>query len=290
MALYLCLKENGESPVTDDNPISTKHTNAGNAQTVEVYIANDGKRKGVNDDNPNNEENLIYTNIEIRVEGVSHTLAKNLINAQSDTTLFFDKIDGWNIGTIIYTASGERMKIESIATDKSVNVTRGYKEDGKESIMTNHPIGTLFMAEATSVSLALPKPDDAKKPNTFKAGGVAITEGLDPSYLSNNLEANDQSDKVRSNNVGLYKKGSVIKINNEKMKVIAADNTELTVVRGYEGTTIERHNAQSIIYCVGIVDIKKGHRFYIQNKPPAGLPTQKKSDIKIVLLSDEEPL
>lgn len=288
MALYLCLNENGDSPVTDDNPISTKHTNAGNAQTVEVYIANDGKRKGVQDDNPKNEKKLIYTNIEIRVEGVSHTLGERLINSNSNATLVFDKIDGWNIGTIIH-ANGERMKISSIATNNSVNVIRNYKEDGIESVMTEHAIGTPFIAETTSVSLALPTPEGGK-PTSFKAAGTAIKEGLDPSYLSTALDDSDQSKTVKSTNVTLYEEGSVIKIDNEKMKITKTSSTELTVVRGYEGTKIERHNARSIIYCVGIVDIKKGHKFYIQNQPPQGLPTQKKSDIKIVLLSDEEPL
>lgn len=289
MALYLCLNKNGSSAVTDDNPISTKHTNAGNAQTVEVYIANDGKRKGVQNDNPNKEKKLIYTNIQIRVEGVSHTLEKDLTSSSGDATLVFDKIDGWNIGTIIY-AKGERMRIDSILTDKSVSVQRNYTADNKQSFITNHPIKTNFIAEATSVALALPSPDNENTNGRFKAGGEPITEGLDPSYLSNSLEARDTDKTVRSNNINLYEKGSVIKIGNEKMKIVEATSTELTVVRGFEKTPIESHPAQSIIYCVGIVDIEKGHKFYIQNTPPAGLPTQKKSDIKITLLSDEEPL
>lgn len=93
MALYLCLNKDGSSAVTNDNPISTKHTNAGNAQTVEVYIANDGKRKGVLNDDPEKTK-LIYTNIQIRVEGVAHTLERDLPSSSSEATLYFDSIEG----------------------------------------------------------------------------------------------------------------------------------------------------------------------------------------------------
>lgn len=289
MALYLCLNENGSSAVTDDNPISTKHTNAGNEQTIEVYIANDGMRKGVQNDDPEKNK-LIYTNIQIRVEGVSHTLEKELPSTQGSNTLVFDKIDGWNIGTIIG-ARGERMRISSILTENSISVERNYNQDGKgQSIITNHPIKTPFVAEATSVALALPNPDNKDSNGSFKNGGEAIEEGIDPSRLLKALKNVDTDKAVRSNNASLYAIGSVIKIDNEKMKITATNAQELTVVRGFEGTKIENHTENSVIYCVGIVDIKKGHKFYIKNTPPPGLPTQKKSDIKIVLLSDEEPL
>lgn len=286
MALYLCLKSDGTSPVTNDNPISTKHTNAGTQQTVEVYIANDGKRKGVQDDPK--PPKLIYTNIQIRVEGVAHTLEKALLSSVSDTDLTFDSVDGWNIGTILK-AGQERMRVDAILTDKSVRVQRDYKADGKQSFITTHAVKTNFVAESTSVSLALPNATDGNSAGTFKPGGDAITEGLDPTTLQGGLTANENDNTVRSSKAELYEVGGLIKIDEEVMKITAINGNAITVIRGYDNTTRATHNTQSTIYCVGIVDVKKGHKFYIKNAPPAGLPTQKKSDIKITLMSDEEP-
>lgn len=286
MALYLCLKSDGTSPVTNDNPISTKHTNAGDAKTVAVYIANDGMRKGVpNDANP---PALIYTNIQIRVEGVAYKLDKALAPSTSDTNLVFDSVEGWNIGTIIQ-AGTERMRIEEVLTKTSVRVQRNYNADGKNSIISGHVIGTSFVAESTSVSLALPDPANSNNPGPFLNGGESITAGIDPSTLVTALTALETATTVRSNNAALYSKGALIKIDNEIMKITAIDGNDITVIRGYENTIRASHDTNSTIYCVGIVDIGKAHKFYIKNAPPAGLPTQKKSDIKITLMSDEEP-
>lgn len=182
------------------------------------------------------------------------------------------------------------MRIDAILTDKSVSVQRNYVADSKTSVITNHPMRTNFIAEATSVALALPKPDNPDQPDRFEAGGVALTKGLDPTYLSRSMTDSDTDKVVVSSKADSYSKGSVIQIGKEKMKILEISGSDITVVRGFEKTPIERHDSNSIIYCVGIVDVKKGHKFYIQNTPPQGLPTQKKSDIKITLLSDEEPL
>lgn len=289
MALYLCLKSDGSSPVTNDNPISTKHTNAGDAKIVEVYIANDGKRKGVPDDDPTKTQ-LIYTNIQVRVEGVSHVLEKQaLSNSISDTVLNFDTVEGWNIGTIIK-AGQERMRIDSVLTDKSVSVQRNYTADGGKSFITSHTIKTNFTAESTSVALALPNPDNENQAGKFEAGGAALTKGLDPTRLQGLLTDKDNDVTVTSSKAALYSVGALIKIDEEIMKITAISGNNMTVVRGYENTARTAHESQAVIYCVGLVDRSRGHKIYIQNTPPPGLPTQKKSDIKITLLSDEEPV
>jgi hypothetical protein len=74
------------------------------------------------------------------------------------------------------------------------------------------------------------------------------------------------------------------------MKVVAVSGNDVQVVRGYNSTRAS-HVQNSVIYMVGIVDKAPiTHKFYIKNSPPAGLPTQKKKDIRIVLVADEEPL
>ena len=92
MAIYLALKDDGSSIVTDLNPISTKHTSNGDSKTVPVYIANDGKRKNVpNDTQP---PKLLYTNIQVRVEGVAYKLGQSISPSTSDTVLTFDSVAG----------------------------------------------------------------------------------------------------------------------------------------------------------------------------------------------------
>ena len=68
MALGLFHDAECQRPVSDADPFVSKHTNAGEAVTTKLYIANDGKRKGVNTDVPG-EINLIYTNLKVQVEG-----------------------------------------------------------------------------------------------------------------------------------------------------------------------------------------------------------------------------
>ena len=109
MALYLCLNEDGTGIVSAQNPIQTKHTSNGEPMTVPVYIFNDGKRKGV--DNDTNPPELIYTNIQVKVEGVGYTSEKEISPSNSDVTLMFSSVSGWNLGTIIR-AGMERMRVE----------------------------------------------------------------------------------------------------------------------------------------------------------------------------------
>ena len=289
MALYLALNPDGTGVVSEANPIQTKHSSEGEAITVPVYLFNDGKRKNVeNDTNP---PALIYTNIQIKVEGVAYTLAQPLTGSISDVTVTCDSVSGWNLGTIIKSGL-ERMRIEELLTANSCRVTRNYSADGKASSLSAHSTLAVFTAETTSVSLALPNPSDVTydTAGTFLSGGVSITTGLDPSFLSqavNNLEA---TNIIKSNNALKYANNSLIKIDNEIMKVVAVVGTDIQVLRGY-GTAREAHSQNAIIYCVGIVDLTPvTHKFFIKNDPPAGLPTQKKKDIKIVIVADEEPL
>ena len=44
------------------------------------------------------------------------------------------------------------------------------------------------------------------------------------------------------------------------------------------------------LYSVGLVDKMVTHKIFIKNDPPGGLPTQKKADVKLVVISDEEPV
>ena len=97
--LNLFHNEDGTGQVTEQNPLQTKHTNSGEAQTISAYIVNDGKRYGV--DNDSNPPALIYSNISVRIEGVSYTLEESLTASTSDVTVKFTGVDGWNIGTIV---------------------------------------------------------------------------------------------------------------------------------------------------------------------------------------------
>ena len=74
------------------------------------------------------------------------------------------------------------------------------------------------------------------------------------------------------------------------MKITNIQGNEITVVRGYNNTNRTVHVQNAIIYCVGIADIGVAHKFFVKNDPPAGLPTQKKADNKLVLVANEEPL
>ena len=167
MALYLCLNEDGTGIVSAQNPIQTKHTSNGEPMTVPVYIFNDGKRKGV--DNDTNPPELIYTNIQVKVEGVGYTSEKEISPSSSDVTLVFSSVAGWNIGTIIK-AGMERMRVEEVLSANSVRVTRNYTADGGSSTLTGHTTGTMFIAEATSVSVALPDINNPSNPGVFLNG------------------------------------------------------------------------------------------------------------------------
>ena len=286
MALYLCLNEDGTGIVSAQNPIQTKHTSNGEPMTVPVYIFNDGKRKGV--DNDTNPPELIYTNIQVKVEGVGYTSEKEISPSNSDVTLMFSSVSGWNIGTIIR-AGMERMRVEEVLSTNSVRVTRNYTADGGSSTLTGHTIGTMFIAEATSVSVALPDINNPSNPGTFLNGGETLTTGLDPSYLTTGVNDSENANIMKSLRASQYAVGSIIKIDQEEMKVLAVSGNDITVLRGYNGTRRASHGANAVIYLTGMKDINTTHKIFIKNDPPSGLPTQKKSDVKIVIIADEEP-
>ena len=287
MALFLCLKPDGTSVVSDSNPLSSKHSSAGEPKTIECYVANDGKRNGVPNDSI---QNLIYTNLQVRIEGVSYLLGQAIGQISSDTTLTFDSVAGWNIGTIIRSGT-ERMRIEEVLTDRSIRVARNYTADGGSSVISSHSISAKFTAESTTVSLALPQPGDYSKEGVYNAGGEPLTGGFDPTNLVASIGNQESANIIRSSNASVYSVNSIIQIDEEKMKVTNISNNDITVIRGFDGTDRNSHGQNSVITCVGIVDIApRTHKFFIKNDPPAGLPTQKKADIKIVLMADEEPL
>lgn len=286
MALYLCLNEDGTGVVSEQNPIVTKHTSNGEPVTVPVYLVNDGKRKGVpNDQNP---PPLIYTNLQIKIEGVGHSLESALTPSMSDVTLSFDNADGWNIGTIIKSGL-ERMRIEEVLSQSSVRVQRNYTADGKSSTIQSHQIGAMFLSENDNISLALPKADNYETEGSFLGGGVALSNGIDPTLLVNSVDSLETTNVIRTTHGGRYHIGSLIKIDQEVMKILEISSNDLTVLRGFNGTKRTSHSKNAVITCVGIVDIGYTHKFFIKNDPPSGLPTQKKKDIVLCVVADEEP-
>lgn len=288
MALYLAHKDDGTSVVSPENPISTKHTTAGEAQIVACYVCNDGKRKDVvNDTDP---PPLIYNNIRLMVAGVGYTLQQPLTVSVADTIVQLNSVDGWNIGTIIK-AGTERMRVEEILSERSVRVQRNYSADGVPSVAAAHQIGAFFQADASTVTLALPSVDDYSIPGVFQPAGVALADGLDPTKLMLEIGSDDTDNSVRSSDAAKYTIGAIIKIDNEKMKITNIAGNVMTVLRGYENTQRTRHTQNSIITCVGIVDVAPvTHKFFIKNDPPSGLPTQKKRDVEVSIVGDEEPL
>ena len=140
-----------------------------------------------------------------------------------------------------------------------------------------------------SVSLALPDPDNYNNPGSFLNGGESLTVGLDPTKLTLALGNQDSATTVRSSDATKYSVGCLIRIDNEIMKVTEISGNNMTVIRGYNDTQRVSHNGNAIIYCVGIVDINVAHKIFIKNSPPAGLPTQKKADVRISVMADEEP-
>lgn len=285
MSLYLCLNADGTSVVSEANPIQTRHTSQGEPVEVPVYIVNDGKRTNVpNDVSP---PELIYTNLQVKVEGVGYSLESPLTSSTSDVNLTLSGNTGWNIGTILKSGL-ERMRIEEITSTTSIRVQRNYTADGKTSVIQSHQVSTLIISETTDVSLALARPDNNGEVGSYLAGGAALTTGLDPTNLVTSVNALETSNVVRSTDATLYTKGNLIQIDSEIMKVVSISGNDITVQRGYRSSRAS-HTGNAVIYCVGIRDINKTHKFYIKVDPPSGLPTQKKRDIKIVIVSDEEP-
>lgn len=285
MSLYLCLNPDGTSVVSESNPIQTRHTSQGEPVTVPIYIVNDGKRTNVpNDLNP---PELIYTNMQVKVEGVGYSLENALTSSTSDVTLTLSGNSGWNIGTILKSGL-ERMRIEEIISTNSVRVQRNYTSDGKSSVIQSHQVSTMIISETTDVSLALARPDNNGEVGSFLAGGAALTTGFDPTNLVTSVTALETANVIRSTDASLYSNGNLIQIDNEIMKIISISGNDITVQRGYRSNRAS-HTNNAVIYCVGIRDINKTHKFYVKVDPPSGLPTQKKRDVKIVIVSDEEP-
>lgn len=285
--LNLFHNEDGTGQVTEQNPLQTKHTNSGEAQTISAYIVNDGKRYGV--DNDSNPPALIYSNISVRIEGVSYTLEESLTASTSDVTVKFTGVDGWNIGTIVKLGT-ERLRIEELLSSQTVRVTRNYTADGGSSSISNHNIGETGISETTTISLATPSPTDYSQPSTFLNGGESLTTGFDPTSLVATINNLETTNIIRSTDASKYAIGSLIKIDNEIMKVTNVSGNELTVLRGYNGSQRASHQANATIYLVGIVDVGIAHKVFIKNDPPAGLVTSKRRDIKITIVADEEEL
>ena len=289
MALGLYHDSECQRPVSDADPYVSKHTNAGEPVVTKLYIGNDGKRKGVNTDVPG-EIALIYTNLKIQVEGRQIQLEASLSPSTGDNTLTVESTDGLNIGVIMKSGL-ERMRVEEVVSSKVVRVTRNYTADGGTSTIQSHSIGALFLCETTMVSLALPNPNHTTyaSAGTFGLGGEALLNGVDPSLLQNQLDAQASSTLIRSNNGAKYSANGLIKIDNEVMKITNVNGNELTVVRGYNGTTRASHLQGATIYNCGIVDITPvSHPIFVRVTPPSGLPTQKSRSIYVVVQSDEE--
>lgn len=287
MALYLCLNSDCTGIVNDTNVLQTKHTNQGEPQTLKVYLFNTGTRTGVENDTSGME--LIYTNINILIEGYSHTLQTALSPSTSATTMVLDSSDGWGIGTIVR-AGLERMRVEEIISKTTVRVTRNYTADGGTSTIATHTVGTTITPETTNISLAPASVDNTANAGTFLNGGEPLTIFLAPTYLQSAITSAESATTVTSSDGTMYSKNCIIQIDNEQMRVDSLNGNTLTVTRGYNGTTRAGHSAKSVIYLVGLTESYKAYPFFIKNDPPSGLPTQKKYDIKIKISTDEEPL
>ena len=289
MALNLYHDAECQRPVSDADPFISKHTNAGEAVVTKLYIGNDGKRKGVSSDVAG-EIALIYTNLKVQLEGVQIQLEIALSPSTGDNTLTVESTNGLNIGVIMKSGL-ERLRVEEVVSNKVVRVTRNYTADGGTSTIQAHTIGTLMNCETTMVSLALPSPNDTSyaTPGAYANAGEPLTNGVDPSLLQNQIDAQASTTLIRTNNGAKYSANSLIKIDNEVMKVINVNGNELTVIRGYNGTVRAPHLAQAIIYCNGLVDIlPTSHPIFVRVQPPAQLPTQVSKSIKLVIVSDEE--
>lgn len=287
MALHLCFNEDCSGLVSDTNPITTKHTNAGEEQEVKIYMFNDGKRTGVENDTSGMA--LIYTNINLLIEGYGHTLQAALSPSTSATTLTLDSTDGWGIGTILK-ASTERMRVEEIVSDTSVRVTRNYTADGGVSNIGTHIVGTAIIPETTNISLAPVSIDNNSQAGAYKPGGDSMSVFLAPTYLTTALTSAESATTVLSSDGTNYAVNDIIQIDQEQMNVVSANGNTLTVTRGYNNTARANHQARTTINLVGMSQIHKAYPFFIKNDPPSGLPTQKKYDIKIKISTDEEPL
>lgn len=287
MALFLCKNADGSGIVTDDNPISTRHTNQGEPQSQALYICNDGKRTGVENDTSGMA--LLYTNISLSIIGYSHTLGVNLASSTSATTLTLDSTAGWGIGTIVKEGL-ERMRIEEILSETSVRVTRNYTADGGTSVIAQHAVGAVITPETSTISLAPVSIDDTTQEGTYLNGGESLSVFLAPTYLTTAVSSAESATTIISGDGTQYGPEDIIQIDNEQMRVMSVSNNTLTVSRGYNGTTRAGHALRSTINLVGIASTYKTYRFFIKNDPPSGLPTQKKYDVKIKISADEEPL
>lgn len=302
MALYFCKNANGTSIVDDINKIETKHVSTGSdPKTIPLYIFSDGKRKGVATDVAGSQQ-LIYTNTQIVIDGVTHILQNTLPPSKSSTTVELDSTEGYGIGTILKSKT-ERMRVEQVVSKTRLLVTRDYNEGGM-SVIAGHDPGDRMVAETTAVSLALPLPNDYDKADTFLSGGEPLIAGLNPTVLLQAVDDRETTNIIKCGNGTKYHVDCLIKIDNEIMKVTAINGNDLTVRRGWEGTVISRHDVTSIdgkstlVYLFGIAnylaagetDVNKTHKIFLKVQPPSGIPTQRKSDVRLSLISDENPL
>lgn len=296
MALYFCKNANGTSIVDDINKIETKHVSTGNdPKTIPLYIFSDGKRKGVANDVAGAQK-LVYTNNQILIEGVTHILQNTLPPSKSSTTVELDSTEGYGIGTVLKSKT-ERMRVEQVVSKTRLLVQRDYTEGGV-SVIAGHDVGDRLVAETTSVSLALPLPTDYSKPDTFLEGGASLTVGLNPTELKESIDDRESTNIIKCGDGTKYHVNCLIKIDNEIMKVVAVNGNDLTVYRAWDGTAIARHTSGAIIYVFGIAcylaagetDTTKTFKIFLKVQPSQNLPTQRKSDTKLSLLSDENPL
>ena len=287
MALFLCKNADGSGIITEDNAISSRHTNSGEPVSQALYICNDGKRTGVENDTSGMA--LLYTNISLSIIGYSHTLGANLASSTSATTLTLDSSDGWGIGTIVKDGL-ERMRIEEILSETSVRVTRNYTADGGASVLAQHAVGAAITPETTTISLAPVSIDDPTQEGTYLNGGESMSVFMAPTYLTTAISSAESATSVVSGDGSQYGPNDIIQIENEQMRVMSVSGNTLTVTRGYNGTTRAGHALRSTINLVGIASTFKTYRFFIKNDPPSGLPTQKKYDVRIRISADEEPL
>lgn len=294
--IKIALNPDGSNIIGGDIELVSRHTSAGESKTVPVYLINDGKRAGVPSEAPNTMV-LLYSNLKVSLEGKTATLQQELQASTSDVIVELSTLDGFGIGTILQSA-GERFKIDAILSNKTVQVTRNYTADSGLSVINTHSVGEVFTAETTSVALALPSPNNYEEMGTFVDAGKPLTKGLNPTYLATSIDGRDTSTLVKSSSGIRYHRNAIIQIDEEQMKVVSIDGNNLTVVRGYNGTTRANHSQNAIIYLVGIANYLEGtdvtgqktYKVFLKISPPAKLPTQRLKAVNLVISCDEEAL
>lgn len=317
MALVLAKKSDLTSVVSNVNAIETSHNETGDAQVVPLWLFNDSKRKS-----DSAIMDLLYKNIVVDSIGVRCKLASGVNAAQTVLTVKTDDaagiyaadIENYNKGTILRYNS-EELYVESVnKAQNQVTVIRGYNSTPTSDI----PVDTILSGDDRQIKLQLPSVTDYSVVGSAwdaVVSGDPITVGLNPSKLTTSTIGTDGDDVIiitvaaianlppsLSNIAGPtkgspYIVGSLLKIDNEIFKVTAITNaTTLQVLRATEGTVRGQHNANATVYLVGLtngasnVASPLAHPVFMQVKPPANLPTQKKKDVYLQVKADEYPL